>query len=200
MILSVVCPAHMDRFPAAIMGQIDEQAKRANISNGSPVVEFICLLDNGPLSTGEKMNRLYEMANGDYVSAVGDDDLVSPDYVATLVRAIVENPGVDIVSFDHTYYVNGEFNALTAVSKDFKDAQTEGLHHRCPTPKCAIRREICLKFRCPDISDKEDQSMSEWLVGRLHSEVRIERPIYTHTWNRENKKWRQGQSKMWRRG
>lgn len=198
-LLTIILPAHTDRYPFPIVGQIRQQADRVNEQAGRPVVEFICVLDNGSISTGDKLNMMYAMSQGAYIAGIGDDDTIAPDYVSSLVRAIKDSPGVDIVSFDHDYFVNGTFNAVTVVSKDFRDSQEEGLHHRRPTPKCAIRAEICRQFNCPSISDKEDQSMSEWLVGRLETEVRVGRVIYHHDWNRENKRWRQQQAKFWGR-
>lgn len=193
--LSIVMPSHIDRYPFPIVGQIKEQAAKF-----IPRVEFLCLLDNGPMSTGEKMNRLYQMAHGEYVCAIGDDDLVSPDYVETLVKALDQHPGIDVVTFDHLYYVDGSYNAVTAVGKDFINEQHDGLHTRRPTPKCAIRRDICLQYQSPPVSNKEDESMSEWLQGRLETGYRIARPIYTHTWHGSNKEWREQQARIWRRG
>ena len=198
-VLSVVLPGHMDRYPFPILHQLHRQASRLNDERGVPVVEVLSIIDNGSLSVGEKMNRLYEMSCGAYVAGVGDDDQISPDYVKKLVSTIEENPGVDLVSFNHHYYVNGTHNALTVVSMGHRDSQVEGLHHRKPTPKCAIRADICRAFVCPKISDKEDQAMSEWLVGRLETEATIEEPIYTHDWDRKNKTWRTEQAKFWRR-
>jgi len=198
-VLSVVLPGHMDRYPFPILHQLQRQASRLNDERGMPVVEILAIIDNGSVSVGEKMNRLYEMACGSYIAGVGDDDQISPDYVKRLVQSIEEYPGVDIVSFAHTYSVNGSFNALTLVSHEYQDTQKEGLHTRRATPKCAIRADICRAFVCPKISDKEDQAMSKWLVGKISSEARIDEPIYHHDWDQRNKKWREDQAKFWRR-
>src|SRR5262245_14017505 len=86
--LSILCPSLLCRVQGpAMIAEIQRQAQ------GQPV-EFIVLADGGEMSIGEKHNRLLGMARGEYVAFVADDDLVSDDYVSTLLATIIDDTDV----------------------------------------------------------------------------------------------------------
>lgn len=191
-------PAHTDRLARSKMyRQIISQVE------GRTGVEFIVLLDNGPMSTGKKMDELYKMARGRYVAGVGDDDIVADDYVGQLVAAIEEHSGVDVISFDHDYYVNGKFRGHTKVSAKFVNGYDEetSTFYRRVTPKCAVRNDICKSFTHPHKSDGEDEAFSKFFSEDERTEFRLltEHPLYTHLWDTYNKEWRREQCKKWNR-
>ena len=53
-----------------------------------PDIELCYLLDNKRRTVGAKRNALLDMARGEYVSFIDDDDLVATDYVQRIHRAI----------------------------------------------------------------------------------------------------------------
>lgn len=68
-----------------------------------PDVELLYLMDSKRRTVGEKRNALLDMAVGEYVTFIDDDDEVSPDYVERIYRTIVEcrkgdNPA-DVICF-----------------------------------------------------------------------------------------------------
>jgi hypothetical protein len=69
-------------------------------TTGRDDVEILALMDNQVQTVGTKRNLLMGMASGEYFTFVDDDDRISPDYVDTILQAIVFNPGVDVIQYD----------------------------------------------------------------------------------------------------
>lgn len=68
-----------------------------------PDVELLYMMDNRRRSVGAKRNALLEIALGEYISFVDDDDMVAPNYVEKLHAAIVKgrraDPTIDVICF-----------------------------------------------------------------------------------------------------
>lgn len=90
--LSICIPSLASRHE--LLGRLLECLRRQGRSGE---VEILVDLDQGTATTGAKRNRLVARASGAYVCHVDDDDLVAPDYVATILAAIDDNPGVDVL-------------------------------------------------------------------------------------------------------
>ncbi|MDP2651957.1 MAG: glycosyltransferase family A protein, partial [bacterium] len=72
-------------------------------TNGRPV-EVLVFLDNKQRSIGFKRDALVQLARGDYVAFVDDDDTVSPAYVDQILAAIESEP--DVVTFVQRVVLN----------------------------------------------------------------------------------------------
>lgn len=59
--------------------------------------------DDLDLPVGERRERLRQRAKGDYICYCDDDDLVSPDYVSSIVPML---DGVDYIGFEVQTYIN----------------------------------------------------------------------------------------------
>ncbi len=159
------------------------------------------MTDNGRMSTGEKLNLLYSMAGGRYICTVGDDDEIEADYVESLLDAAKKNNGVDVITFHHSYSVNGEHRALTIQRLGTTESQTPGkpeLHMRLPSPLCPVRADLAKKFQFPHLRDKEDVAYKGWLKQTLRTDFDIPRVIYHHVWLRENKGERLKLDRLWK--
>ena len=99
MILSILTPAVPSRM-AQLAKLCDELARQI----GGLAVEHLTLLDNKRRTVGEKRDALLRAARGAYVAFVDDDDWISPDYVAELVKAAKEGP--DVITFNQHCIVN----------------------------------------------------------------------------------------------
>lgn len=191
-LLSIVMPSHADRggMAAAMALAIKRQI------NGDPRVEFLMLQDLGGISIGRKMDCLYQLARGAYTAGLGDDDMVAHDYVASLVGALEANPAADVVSFYHNYYIDGRFTALIKESVALTTCTaSETEYHRTPSPKCAIRTEICRGFKHPDSWDGEDTEFARAVLPALKNEHLIPRVLYYYYYTEGNKAWRREQAR-----
>ena len=100
MILSILTPAVPSR-----MAQLERLYEELVWQIGGLAVEHLTLLDNKQRTVGEKRDALLRAARGQYVAYVDDDDWISRDYVAELVKAAKEGP--DVITFLQEATVNG---------------------------------------------------------------------------------------------
>ena len=147
-------------------------------------VQVVSLSDNRTLSIGAKRNRLVQMATGQYISFVDDDDRVSPDYVPQIFNVLLRKP--DVVG------IVGEISTPFPLSnrkhksmfyhtiKNKKYYRSMRGYERPPNHLNPMRRDIALQYSFEDISMGEDTdwAMRICLGGMLKKEIFLPRVIY----------------------
>lgn len=93
--LSILMPALESRDWISLFNKIDDQISSNNLRNS---VEILAQLDDGKETSGVKRNKLTELAKGEYICFVDDDDDVSDDYVLSLFQGTLS--GATVVTFD----------------------------------------------------------------------------------------------------
>jgi len=100
-LLSILTPAIPERLPKLqrLAGQLEPQLRQFPHS-----VEWLSFIDpRGCRTIGEKRDELVQLARGQFVAFVDDDDLVQPIYVASLVQAlaviVADNEPEDVDTF-----------------------------------------------------------------------------------------------------
>ena len=73
-------------------------------ANGKPV-EVLYFLDNKKRSIGQKRNDLLNLAKGEYITYIDDDDNVPMDYISSLLLGIKTR--VDVIVFEAEISING---------------------------------------------------------------------------------------------
>jgi len=89
------------------------------------------------------------LARGRYVGLLMDDDLLLPDYLATLCEVFESRPAVGIAFANHFFDENGTLRARDElIPPGFHYAILETLVRYNPVPICAtlMRREVMLKL------------------------------------------------------
>ena len=76
---------------------------------GDLPVEHLVFSDNRTRTIGAKRQALLDIARGEYIAFVDDDDDIKPDYVAEILSAIQQGP--DVITFEQDSYYNGAFLA-----------------------------------------------------------------------------------------
>ncbi|MHA2065348.1 MAG: glycosyltransferase family A protein [Candidatus Thorarchaeota archaeon] len=144
--------------------------------------ELLCLVDNKVITVGDKCNRLVSMARGLYVTGMGDDDWVEPDYVSSICKSIAKDPTVDVVCFDTTYQVDNEHVAYVywGIGYSWQDKFKEGVLWRPPFDRMAIRREHLITAPKPALWHRSDQEQMRALQPLLKRETRIEKTLAHH--------------------
>src|SRR5690606_33962771 len=87
--LSILVPSTHTRFKSflpKIHDQLYEQYERL-AADQRDQVEILYLVDNKKVMLGTKRNQLIDLAQGEYVVFVDDDDRIEPDYIETLLEA-----------------------------------------------------------------------------------------------------------------
>lgn len=140
-------------------------------------VEMLANLDEGGKSIGMKRNELLAAATGDYVVFVDDDDMVSPLYVPSILKALEKDPDCCGLVGIITTRAFGPQKFIHSVK--YEDwYEKDGVYYRCPNHLNPIKRQIALDAGFPDISYQEDKDFSMRLKGKLQTEAYIEQPLY----------------------
>lgn len=153
-------------------------------SNYPGEVEILYLFDNKSRMLGEKRNNLLQIAKGEFVAFVDDDDDVSIDYVSTLLNAINELGYLDIFNFIVNVSLNGNPYKPCYYSKDYdSDFNLAESYHRLPNHIMAVKRELALKTLYKNIIKGEDSDYSKRLKPLLKNECNINKVLYFYNYS-----------------
>lgn len=145
-------------------------------------VEVITVIDNKTRMLGTKRNDLLEMAQGDYVVFVDDDDRVADDYVQQLLDAT--SVGADIICFEVAVSINGGEPKPCYYSHKYKeDYNTPYSYHRLPNHIMAVKRELALATKYKPIVKGEDSDYSKRLLPLLKTQTEIEKVLYYYDYS-----------------
>ena len=139
-------------------------------------VEVLTWEDNRQLTTGAKRNILLGGAEGDYISFIDDDDLVSNDYVPKILTAIEDRP--DCCSLQGEITIKGKKRIFIHSLQYDKWFEKDGVYYRCPNHLNAIRRDIALDVGFPEKDVGEDQDFSMKVYPLLNTQTAIRGTIY----------------------
>lgn len=149
------------------------------------VVEILTLVDNKKMMLGAKRNTLIDIAQGEYIVFVDDDDRIEPDYLTQLLEAI-EYSGADCIAFLASVSINGGKPRICRYSKDFgKDYNTPTEYHRIPNHICCVKKSVSLKSSFPNIKYQEDAGYSKVLLPHISSEYKINKVLYHYDFNEQ---------------
>jgi glycosyltransferase involved in cell wall biosynthesis len=156
-------------------------------------VEVLACHDNGERPLPVKRQVLLDAARGEWVSFVDDDDMVEPDFVETIARAMTLGvylpvagmaygpvPPPDFIAFDHRYYVDGVYN--TRIDTGIHHAQPgtgpDGSLIRPVTHVNPVRRALTAGVSFGGTAPGEDRAYVMHVWPRLKTQVLIGRPLY----------------------
>lgn len=124
---------------------------------------------------GTKRNKLLEIAKGDYIAYIDDDDTVSIDYVSKILGAL----GADCIGISGVITSNGSNARQWHISKEYMHwHEKDGTYLRTPNHISPVKRELALKAGFPEIASGEDAEYSLRLFPLLKTENKIEGNIY----------------------
>jgi glycosyltransferase involved in cell wall biosynthesis len=179
-LLSVLVPTITER--SDLLKRLNEKLIPQLTKN----VEVLYCGDNKERSTGAKRNQLIDMARGKYIVFVDDDDLVCPNYIELILRAI--SSGCDVVGIHLLMTTGGdpETECRTYHSLRYShwydepdpDRPGRTRYFRNPNHLNPVKRELAWKARFPDLYHGEDHEYSKALLPYLKTESYIEEPIY----------------------
>jgi glycosyltransferase involved in cell wall biosynthesis len=182
--LSILICSVPERFPELkkIFKELNKQAQNKK-------VEILVLMDNRKRSIGEKRQNLIQVANGDYICQIDDDDRVSPDFIDSLLLAIKENPNVDCIN----YIVNVSLNkgpykpCYYSIKNTYENLPDR--YNRLPNTRCCIRKEIALQCPIKNIEFGEDDEWAKRLLPLLTTEVNIDKVLYYYDYVTKPTNW-----------
>jgi hypothetical protein len=151
-------------------------------------VEILDCMDNKEMTIGEKRERLYQAAKGVFAIQIDDDDALSTDGIAEIIKAIRENPEVDCITFLESVTMNGvRYSSNHSLKYSKWQDNFDGYNFtRTPFYKNVIRTEIAKKVPFPKIRWNEDEQWSYALLSHLKTEHHIDKEIYIYKYDNLN--------------
>lgn len=141
-------------------------------------VEILMLTDTKSMTTGDKRNRMLELAQGEYVAFVDDDDRLDPEYLIDILAAIDEHRP-DVVTFQAMVSLAGAPPKACIYSLRYqRDANRAMRYERLPNHLCAVRAELARKVGFPAKQCGEDSDYASRLRPLLTTEHYIPKPLY----------------------
>lgn len=114
-VLVPTVPSRMSFFYPRLMNQLLTQCVNY------PDVEIIGLFDNKKKTIGEKRQDLLNLAKGEYLVFIDDDDRISDDYISSIMDALNNNLNTDCVVFDCICCIeNGDLKKLCKYGIEFE--------------------------------------------------------------------------------
>lgn len=165
--LSVLVCSVAERFGRTPV--IEELFRQAD---GLPV-EVLALTDNRRMTIGAKRNHLVNMASGDYLAFVDDDDQVATNYIERLLAAA--QSGTDVLTFHMEYRHNGtkQWTVHHSLRYPLHGRPKSGIVENTPRHTSAVRRTLAQQISFTDTSYGED---ADW-AAKLQQAARTEHAI-----------------------
>lgn len=152
---------------------------------GHPEVEIVIAKDNKEISIGSKRQKLIELAKGEYIVFIDDDDWIAKYYV----EEILNNTGSDAIGFMIECSGITPQKQMASASHKYKDwgdnrdgfRYVRSIYHKTP-----VRRELALKAGFKDMRFGEDYDYSMRVNKLVKSEAYINRVMYYYRYKEEN--------------
>lgn len=172
--LSILTPTIQERKSQSSMLAILIAAQ----SFGKPV-EHLMLFDNRARSIGAKRQALVDIARGEYIAFVDDDDDISDDYVSSLLTAIERSP--DVITFRQRAIYNGQESEVHfGLNNQDGPFNPGGITLRAPWHVCAWRRSKIASCQFGESNYGEDAIWCQQARRRIQTGIHIDRVLHTY--------------------
>jgi hypothetical protein len=163
MTLSILCPSMRPFLDQVFFKQVQQYKYKRH-------VEFIMLntLNTGH-TTGEKQRMLLDMAQGEYVMFVADDDIISPRMLPLFLDALDGN--VDGLGFFVRVIPSLSLPQPSAIGKGEEILRTqEGEYIQWAWhPICPTRKSLYEGIEWPDSSKGEDYELAKQMAPKVRA-------------------------------
>lgn len=176
-------PARNESFQRGLYADLSLQAA------GKPV-EILTFGDNLTRTVGDKRNALLQMARGDYLAFIDDDDRVSPDYVDEILMRIRQNPDTQLITFSQMVILPGT-SYQCRYATDLPDNQPQVDHtertYAGPPAHTHVWRTSFVKDRPFASRNYGEDSCWAWELARhVAKQETIPRTLYYYHFDPEN--------------
>lgn len=146
---------------------------------GALPVEHLILSDNRQRSIGAKRQALVDIARGEFISFVDDDDDVSDDYVSSLLDAT--ETGADVITFRQLVIYNGQEGEVE-FGVNNRDGQfiPGGVTKRAPWHICAWKRDKVDGCLFGESNYGEDIVWCRQARLRIATAIHVDRVLHTY--------------------
>lgn len=151
--------------------------------DGNPLIQVYIISDNKEISIGEKRNRLFANATGEYSVQIDDDDMISEFYIDRVLKAIEHK--TDCIGYYESVVWDGEYLGNSSISlrhNDWADNKAGHRFVRTPFYKVPIRTEIAKQVPFKNLRWGEDYEWSKLVFPLLKTEVFIPDVMYLYSY------------------
>lgn len=174
--LSILIPTVPNRVGNSFLRLVTDLQKQIGTRKN---VEILGVFDNKRRTLGEKRDTMLQMAIGDYVVFIDDDDRVAPTYVADILGALEKNPDADCVVFDSictinkTKKVHCKYGIEYEYTPKYKDVWTGK-----PAHTMVYKSSIAKNHRYSSCTFGEDVDWVKRACKEIKNQVRIDKVLY----------------------
>ena len=173
-ILIITIPERKDSF-LYLLNKLEKQTKDQS-------VEVLALMDNRKRSIGEKRQNLFDIAKGDYVCMLDDDDDIDNQFIELTLRAIEKDK--DVITFDQLATIDGSpFIVSFGLVNQNEQAQINDDKHyddikRKPFHMCLWKREVVKECKYPFKNYGEDAEWVDCACSKAKTEYHINQILH----------------------
>jgi hypothetical protein len=173
-LLSILVPTVPGRESklARLLASLDAQ------THGRHDVELLVLRDSRSLTIGEKRNKMVQIARGEYVAFVDDDDAVAADYVETICKSLLQ-AAPDVLCFTVAVMGHGPEKPCR-FHPSFGHENLAHEYRRKPNHLMVWRRELAAAIPFPHVRRHEDDAWAERMATVASRVTTVERVLYTY--------------------
>jgi hypothetical protein len=183
-LLSILIPSVPNRIVSLskLFQKLESQSQGLENSRD---VEILVFLDNKTRSIGYKRESLVHIARGKFLSFVDDDDDVEDWYVFDAIKAIKENPYVDVITFKEYVILNDSprYELTFQLGHPHPYQAPDMQFTRPPWHSCFWRREIAQKHHFNDSMYGEDWFWASQLNSEAITSFHIDKFMRTYRFN-----------------
>jgi len=143
-------------------------------------IEIIVFEDSKVITIGEKRELLYKYAKGKFSFQIDTDDLIAPNAIELILKAIKSNPEIPCITFKERCMMNGVYKTSNhSIRYDRWQDNFDGYDYvRCPFYKDVIRTDIAKSVPFNKVRWNEDEQQSMSLKPLLTDEIHIDEELY----------------------
>jgi len=165
---------------------VDKLDKQITDLDKNTEIEVLALIDNKHRSVGAKRQALLDIAMGDFIAFVDDDDDISDDYIKEIYEAINKDSNIDVITFKQKTFINDDAPSIIKFGLEYDNEEycQNSVIHRKPFHMCVWNTKITKQVKFPDISKTEDWFWLEQLCKIAKTEHRIDKILHFYIFNR----------------
>lgn len=178
-ILIATVPSRIEYFYPSIMKQLLDQTEEYKD------IEILALFDNKKRSIGKKRQEMINIAQGEYIVFVDDDDRIAKDYIKSIMTALYNNLKIDVVVFNQICTINGGKGMLCKYGIEFEYGKINGGSEWRGKPAHTMvwRSDIVKKHKYSDRGNGEDIEWVKRASKDIKTQVRIDKTLYYYDAN-----------------